>query len=88
VAAAVISNSLGEIILAMTQKLSVYDILIGEASTALLATRLTASMGIGDFMLEGDAFLVILTVNQPHLFSSWHFAPFILDSRLDLSSFS
>jgi hypothetical protein len=44
-------------------------------------------MGIGDFMLEGDAFLVILTMNQPHLFSSWHFAPFILDSRLDLSSF-
>jgi ABC-type proline/glycine betaine transport system permease subunit len=51
VAATVISNSLGEIILAVTQKHSVSDILIGEASTALLATRLTASMGIGDFML-------------------------------------
>jgi hypothetical protein len=87
VATAVISNSLGEIILAMTQKLSVSDILIGEAFAVLLATRLAASTGTEHFTLEGNALLVILVVNQPHLFSSWHLAPFILDIILNLSSF-
>jgi hypothetical protein len=40
----------------MTQKLSISNVLKGEASIAL---RLAASTGIGDFILEG----VILTVN-------------------------
>lgn len=44
-------------------------------------------MGIGDFLLEEDALLVILVVNQPQLFSSWHFAPLISDIRLDLAAF-
>jgi Flp pilus assembly protein CpaB len=44
----------------MTQKLSISNVLKGEASIAL---RLAASTGIGDFILEGDALLVILTVN-------------------------
>jgi len=33
-----------------------------------LPTRLAASIGIGIFLPEGDALLVILAVNQPHIF--------------------
>jgi hypothetical protein len=40
-------------------------------------------MGNGDFMLERDALLVILVVNQLHLFSFWHFTPLISEIRLD-----
>jgi hypothetical protein len=87
VTAAVISNSSGDIILAVTQKLNVFDVLIGETSAAFLATWLAASMGTGDFLLEEDALLVILAVNQPHLFSTWHFAPLISDIKLDLPAF-
>jgi hypothetical protein len=67
----------------VTQKLFVSDVLKSEAFAVLLATRLTAFMGNGDFMLERDALLVILAVNQLHLFSFWHFAPLISDIRLD-----
>jgi hypothetical protein len=70
VTTAVISNSSRDIILAVTQKLNVSDVLIGETSGGFLVTRLAAFVGTGDFLLEGDAFLIILAVNQPHLFSS------------------
>jgi hypothetical protein len=46
VTVAVISNSSGDIILAVTQKLNVFDVLIGETSAAFLATWLAASMGL------------------------------------------
>jgi len=87
VAAAVISNSDGEIILAATQKLSITDALAGEAFAALLTSRLATSVGLENFLLEGDALLVILAVNQPYLFSSWHFAPYISNIRLELFIF-
>jgi hypothetical protein len=38
-------------------------------------------------MLEGDALLVILAVNQPHLFATWQFAPIVSNLRLKLFSF-
>jgi hypothetical protein len=87
VAAAVISDTAGNIILAATQKLHSTDVLLGEASAALLTTRLAASTGYGCFALEGDALLVILAVNQPHLFSTWQFASIVSDITLDLSFF-
>ena len=87
VAAAVLSDHTGEIIYACTQKLLSTDVLSGEASAALLASRLTASLGFSFFTLEGDALLVILTVNKPHLFASWQFAFIVSDLRLELSSF-
>jgi hypothetical protein len=87
VAVAVICDSSGEVILAATKRLSSTDVLMGEASTALLSSQLAASVGVRHFLLEGDAFLVILAVNQPPLFSAWQFSSFILDIRLDLSSF-
>jgi hypothetical protein len=59
----VISNSSGDIVLLVTQKLNVFDALIGETSVAFLATRLAASMGIDNFLLERDALLVIVAVN-------------------------
>jgi exonuclease III len=54
VAAAVISDTAGNIILAATQKLHSTDVLLGEASAALLTTRLAASTGYDCFALEGD----------------------------------
>jgi hypothetical protein len=87
VAATVISDSYGEVVLAATKRLLSTDVLVGEAAAALLSTRLAASAGVGHFLLEGDALLVILVVNQPLVFSSWQFSSFVLDIRLDLSSF-
>jgi hypothetical protein len=81
-----ISNSDGEIILAATQKFFIIDILIGEAYDALLTTRLATSVGLRNFLL-GDALLVIIAVNQPHIFYFWHFAPYISDINLELSVF-
>jgi hypothetical protein len=87
VAAAVISDYSGEVILAATKRLSSSDVLMGEAAAALLSTQLAISAGVRQFHLEGDALLVILAVNQPLLFSSWQFSSFISDIRMDLSSF-
>ena len=82
VAAAMISDDNGSIFAAAMLKLSSMDALQGEAHAALLA----ASLGFGSFLLEWDAFLVILAINSP-LFSSWSFANCIYDIRLVLSSF-
>jgi hypothetical protein len=87
VAAAVISDELGNIILAATKKLFSTDALSGEASAALLATQLALSSGGNHFHLEGDALLVILAVNSPVLFSSWTIANCISDVSLGLSNF-
>jgi hypothetical protein len=63
VVAVVISNSDGEIILAVTQKFSNTDTLIGEAYVALLTTQLATFVGIMNFLLERDALLMIIAVN-------------------------
>lgn len=57
VAATVISEDLGNVILAATQKLHSND-----ASTALLAVWLAVSYGWSCFQLEGGALLVILAI--------------------------
>jgi hypothetical protein len=77
VAIVVINNFSGEIILSVTQKLSISNVLIYEVFVALFATQLATSTSIGDFMLEGDALLVILVVNQSYFF-------FLLDILLPL----
>jgi hypothetical protein len=87
VAAAVITDSKGQIITAASLKLSSSDALIGEVSAALLATRLAFSVGVCSLFLEGDALLVILAINLHSLFTSWSFANVILDISLDLISF-
>ena len=38
-------------------------------------------------VLEGDALLVVLAINNPSLFSSWDFANCLADVSLILSSF-
>jgi hypothetical protein len=58
-----------------------------KASAALLASRFAASSSFSNFMLERDALLVILTVNQLHLFATWQFAHIISDLRLEPSFF-
>jgi hypothetical protein len=87
VATAVISNSSGDFILVATQRLSFTDVLMGEASVALLSLWLAAFASAAHFLLEGDALLVTLVVNQPSTFSSWHFSSYVLDIRLVLYSF-
>lgn len=87
VAAAVISDSSGNIILAATQKLYFTDVLLGETTTTLLASRLASTTGCGCLALEGGVFMVILAVNQPHFFFFWQFTFIVSDIILYLSSF-
>jgi hypothetical protein len=87
VAAGVICDSSGSIIFAATLKLPSTDALLGEASAALLASRLASSAGLDNISLEGDSLLVSLALNSPSLFSSWNFCNLISDTRLVLDSF-
>jgi hypothetical protein len=87
VAVAVLSDSFGDIFATASLKLHSSNVLLGEASTALLTTWLARSFGLDVFFLEGDALLVTLAVKQPSLFSSWHFNSVILDICVELSSF-
>jgi hypothetical protein len=68
VATTTISNSSGLIIMAATQELFSSDVLLGEASTALLATWLAVLAGFDSFPLEGDALLVILAIKESYSF--------------------
>jgi hypothetical protein len=68
IAVAVISDSSSNIIMVATQRLHSTDILVDEASAALLASRLALSSGHAHFIIEGDALLVILAINSPELF--------------------
>jgi hypothetical protein len=70
VAAVVVSDERGEIVGAVTQKLHCFDALQGETHVALLAVRLTDSLGCIMVVLEGDALLVILAINSHSLFYS------------------
>lgn len=79
VPAAVISDSLSNIVLAAMHKLPSTDVLQGEAFAALLATLLAVSCGCNNFFLEGDALLVLLAVNNPFIFSSWSFSSIVCD---------
>jgi hypothetical protein len=87
VAAATISNSSGSIILVATQHLYSSDVLLGEASAALLAIQCAATLGYVDIILEGDSLLVILALNSPTSFASWCFCNIISDTSVLLSSF-
>ena len=87
VAAAVLSDDKGAIAGAATQRLNCTDTLQGEAIAALLTSRLATSFGCNFFSLEGDALLVVLTINNPSLFSSWTFTNCILDINVILAPF-
>jgi hypothetical protein len=87
VTASVISDASENIILATTQKFHSTNVLSSGTSTTLLVTRLTAPNGYDCFALEGDAFLMILAVNQSHLFSTCQFALIVSNITLDFSSF-
>jgi hypothetical protein len=81
-AAAVLSDDLGNIVVAASQKLVSTNVLQGEAAAALLAVFFCCDQ----LLLEGDALLVVLAINNPPLFSSWCFAHCISDISLVLSS--
>jgi hypothetical protein len=49
--------------MAATQYLFFSDVLLGEASAVLFATRLAVVASFDSFSLEGDALLVILAIN-------------------------
>jgi hypothetical protein len=87
IAAATISDSFGSIILAATQHLYSSDVLLGEASTALLAIQLAATLGYVDIILERDSMLVILALNSSTFFGSWCFCNIISNTSVLLSSF-
>jgi hypothetical protein len=56
VAAGVISDASGNIIMAVTHKLSSSDALAREAFAALLTSCMAASLTSDNFCIEGDAF--------------------------------
>jgi hypothetical protein len=62
------------------------DVLQGEAAATLLAVWLAAFFGCDQLLLERDALLVVLAINNPPLFFSWCFAHCISDISLALSS--
>jgi hypothetical protein len=59
--------------MAATQELFSSYVLLGEASVAVLAIQFVVLVGFDNFILEGDAILVILTINSPFISSSWFF---------------
>jgi hypothetical protein len=87
VAAVTIFDSSGSIILAATQHLYSSDVILGEATAALLATRLAVILGRVDFTLERDSLLVTLAINSPPTLSSWWFCNIVSDISVFLSSF-
>jgi hypothetical protein len=50
--------------------ISSINALQGEAFANLLTARLATSSGCGTLVLEGDALLVVLAINNPSFFSS------------------
>ncbi|GLT61034.1 hypothetical protein SLA2020_337700 [Shorea laevis] len=68
-------------------KLLSTDVLLVEASAALLASRLASSSGLDNLCLEGDSLLVILAINSPSLLSSWNICNLISDTCLVLDNF-
>ncbi|GLT65295.1 hypothetical protein SLA2020_377340 [Shorea laevis] len=68
VAAIVITDDRGNIVMATSQKLFTLDALQGEALVALLGVRLAASAGLDRLVLEGDSLLVVLAINFSSLF--------------------
>jgi len=61
VTVAVVSDSTSNIISAATQKLFFTDVDMGEVA---------AACGVTSFVLEGDAFMIVLAINNPFIFSS------------------
>jgi hypothetical protein len=51
----------------------------GEAFTTLLTTCLATYSDCGNFIIEGDALLVVLAINTRSLFFSWLFANCLSD---------
>jgi hypothetical protein len=86
VAVAVLSDEFGNIIAAASKKLVSTDVMQKEAAATLLAVRLAAFSRCDHLLLEGDALLVVLAINNPPLFSSWCFAHCISNISLVLSS--
>lgn len=79
VAAAVLNDSNGSIIVAVSQHFPQLDVNVGEAHTALLlAVNLACSYGFNTLHLECDSLIIILS-NKVITFYDWNFAPTIGD---------
>jgi hypothetical protein len=63
--AAVCRDSTDSIIKCIYLISSPYSALYGEATAALLATRLARSLGLSSFILEGDSLNVTLAIQHP-----------------------
>jgi hypothetical protein len=65
---AVLSDEFGNIIAAVSKKLVSTDVMQGEAAAALLAVCLAAFSECDHLLLQGDALLVVLAINNPFYF--------------------
>lgn len=87
IAAAILSNDKGEILLAFTNKLAFLDVNKGEATTTLTSVDLAISFGCYNLLLEGDSLVTFMAINQPVLLTNWSLAPIILYIQLKLQHF-
>lgn len=82
VAAAVLSDHDGNIIVAVSKKLPLLEVNAGEAQAALLAVQFAFSFDCHSLSLESDSLTVILAINKFSHFSDDSFAPIIGDILL------
>jgi hypothetical protein len=84
---AVLSNSLGDIISAFTKKLFFTDVNKEESMVALTGIDLAILQGCTNLLIEGDALIFILAINNHNLFTEWTIAPIISYIQLKLQRF-
>lgn len=88
VAAAVLSNSSGDIIAGSTKNIISTEVNKGEAlADLLLVVDLAIQEGCNNVILKGDSFVIILAINQFHLLADWDFSPIIANIHLKLQHF-
>jgi Na+-transporting NADH:ubiquinone oxidoreductase subunit NqrE len=88
VAAMVLSDFNGNIVQAITKRLSSTNAAIGKAQAALLAIQSAASLWAYSLILEGDAINIILAIQKPDLFKDWNFASIVSDINFFFAFFS
>ncbi|GLT61083.1 hypothetical protein SLA2020_338140 [Shorea laevis] len=88
-AGAVISDHDGKILLAVSRKLPLLDINVGEAKAALLAIEAAKFYySYSNIILEGDSLVTVLALNNPSYCADWSSSGFIANAISLFSSFS
>jgi hypothetical protein len=87
VAAAILSDSNGNIFAALSRKYASMDANIWEAFVASLAIILASSFGYSSLILDGDSLTIISMINNASSFLDWNFSSIIGDILQQLECF-